>query len=105
MVREQPVIQQVRHFVEDVRKQGIQLRKAFLFGSYAKGEQREYSDIDVALVADDFTGVSFEDIKKFIDVSIQKPYFMFEFHTFKTSDFEEGNPFVDEIKRTGIPIA
>ncbi|MBI5914150.1 MAG: nucleotidyltransferase domain-containing protein [Bacteroidetes bacterium] len=105
MVRKQPVINSVRKFAAEVRNQGVQLRKVFLFGSYARGEQKEWSDIDVALVADDFTGVSFEDVKKFIDVSIKKPYFMFEFHTFKTSDFEEGNPFVDEIKRTGIPIA
>ncbi len=105
MVREQPVVKQVRQFVDDVKKHGVKVRKAFLFGSYAKGEQREYSDIDVALIADDFIGVSFEDVKKFIDVSIQKPYFMFEFHTFKTSDFEEGSQFIDEIKRTGIPIA
>ncbi|MEZ4963235.1 MAG: nucleotidyltransferase domain-containing protein [Saprospiraceae bacterium] len=100
-----PVINIVRTFVKDIRKEGVQLRRAYLFGSYSKGEQRESLDIDVALVSDDFVGVSFEDVKKFIDVTIQKPYFLIELHTFNTSDFEEGNPFVDEIKRTGIEIS
>ncbi|MEK7253543.1 MAG: nucleotidyltransferase domain-containing protein [Bacteroidota bacterium] len=99
------VIEKVKQFAKDVKKQGVPLRQVFLFGSYARGEQRELSDIDVALVADDFTGVSFEDVKRFIDVTIQKPYFLIELHTFKTSDFMEGNPFVNEIKRTGIRIA
>ncbi|MCB0519407.1 MAG: nucleotidyltransferase domain-containing protein [Lewinellaceae bacterium] len=100
-----PVTNTVRTFVKDIRKEGVQLRRAYLFGSYSKGEQRESSDIDVALVSDDFVGVSFEDVKKFIDVTIRKPYFLIELHTFNTSDFEEGNPFVDEIKRTGIEIS
>lgn len=105
MVRKQPVIEHVRQFAQEVEKQGVQLRHVILFGSYARGEQREHSDVDVALVADDFTGVSFEDVKKFIDVTIQKPYVLFEFHTFNTSDFKEGNPFAEEIKRTGIRVA
>lgn len=104
MVRDKSVIEKVRQFSEDVRKQGVQLRQVFLFGSYARGEQKEWSDIDIALVADDFTGVSFEDIKRFIDVTIKKPYILFELHTFNTSDFESGNPFAKEIKRTGIRI-
>lgn len=106
MVNQQAVtIETVRQFAEEVKKQGVKLRQVFLFGSYAKGRAREWSDVDVALVADEFVGVSFEDIKRFIDVTIQKPYILFELHTFNTADFERGNPFVEEIKRTGIVIA
>lgn len=106
MVRNQSaIINTVRQFAEEVKKQGVQLRQVILFGSYARGDQQEWSDVDVALVADEFVGVSFEDIKHFIDVTIQKPYFSLEFHTFSTKEFDAGNPFVDEIKRTGIPVA
>ncbi len=105
MVTNDAVIQTVRQFAKEVKKQGVKLRKVFLFGSYARGEQRADSDIDVAVVADDFIGVGFEDIKRFIDVTIQKPYILFEYHTFNTADFEEGNPFVAEIKKTGIQVA
>jgi len=85
--------------------QGVHLREIYLFGSYARGEQHEWSDVDIALVADSFTGVSFEDIKQFIDVTIKKPYFLFEYHTFNTQDFITGDPFIDEIKRTGIAVS
>jgi|APTNR8051073442_1049403.scaffolds.fasta_scaffold01627_8 predicted nucleotidyltransferase len=104
MVEQQAAINTVKRFAEAIRKQGIDLKAVILFGSYARGEQREWSDIDVALVADEFIGVSFEDIKRFIDVTIQKPYLFIESHTFNTSEFYEGNPFISEIRRTGIVI-
>jgi uncharacterized protein len=105
MVEQQFAIDTVKIFADAIRKQGIDLKTVILFGSYAKGEQREWSDIDVALVADEFVGVGFEDIKRFIDVTIQKPFFFIESHTFNTQDFALGNPFIDEIRRTGIVVA
>ena len=104
MVGQEAAINTVKRFAEAVRKQGVDLKAVILFGSYARGEQREWSDIDVALVADEFIGVGFEDIKRFIDVTIQKPYLFIESHTFNTSEFYEGNPFIAKIRRTGIVI-
>jgi len=104
MVAQLPVISIVHQFAEAVKKQGVPLREVYLFGSYARGEQKEWSDIDVALVSDDFEGVSFEDIKRFIDITIQKPYIFFELHTFNSADFEENNPFAQEIIKTGIKV-
>ncbi len=104
MVEQQVAIATVKRFAEDVQKQGVGLHAVILFGSYAREEQREWSDIDVALVADEFIGVGFEDIKKFIDVTIQKPYLFIEPHTFNTDEFEGGNPFIDEIRKIGISI-
>lgn len=40
-----------------------------------------------------------------MDVTIQKPYFFIESHTFNTREFEQGSPFIEEIKRTGMVIA
>ncbi len=37
------------------------VRYYYLFGSYAKGNPGEYSDIDVAVVSDKFIGDRFED--------------------------------------------
>jgi uncharacterized protein len=98
------VIENVQNFAKEIKKQDIHLRKIILFGSHAHGKAHAYSDVDIAIVADEFVSVSFEDIKYFIDVTIQKSYFSFEYHTFSTADFEEGNPFIDEIQRTGIVI-
>ena len=33
---------------------GIHIDKIILFGSYARGNANEYSDIDIAVISDDF---------------------------------------------------
>lgn len=97
-------MKKVKAFSDDIRKKGIRLRYVILFGSYARNEQHRYSDIDVALVADEFIGVGFEDVKQFADVQLKKPYVMIEPHTFNTAYFEKGDPFIEEIKQTGIMV-
>ena len=76
---------------------------AYLFGSFANGSQREYSDIDVCIVSSDIQN-QFKDMGKLfaltrgIDTRIE-PY------PFHTDEFNKGNSsFVYEILRTGIPI-
>jgi uncharacterized protein len=98
-------IELVKKFVKELQNKGIHLRKVYLFGSYARNEQRQFSDIDVALVADEFESIAFLDLKYFIDISIKKPYTMLELHTYNTDYFQAGNPFIDEeIKPKGIVI-
>jgi len=89
-------------FAKDVRNSGVELKKVILFGSFAKNKQRSYSDIDIALVSDKFIGVGFEDIKLFVKalhkhVNIQPK-------TFPTNYFKKGDPFIEEITKTGIEI-
>jgi len=44
MVGKQAAIKTVKRFAEDVKKQGVQLRKVILFGSYALDRQQKCSD-------------------------------------------------------------
>jgi len=97
------VMKQMKDFVSIVDSCGITLRKAILFGSYARNKQTKYSDIDVALVADEFCSVPTEDIKLFL-VAMRK-YYMVQPQTYNTKDFSpDKDPFVEEILRTGIEI-
>ena len=89
MVEQQSAINTVKNFAEAIRNQGVDLKTVILFGSFARGEQREWSDIDVALVADEVLGVSFEHIKRFIDVTIQRPFLFIEPHTFNDMYIKE----------------
>ncbi len=59
-------INKVKDFITQVNTCGIMLKRAVLFGSYAANKQNRYSDMDVALVADEFTGVPSEDVKLFL---------------------------------------
>lgn len=83
---------------------GINIRKAYLFGSYARNRQHEWSDIDIALIADDFIGLPVVDKDRFRILHIQPEFIAIETHTFPTRRLEEGDPFIREIVKTGIEI-
>src|SRR4051812_24777326 len=104
MASKESVINKVTHFAEELRSAGLNLRRIILYGSYASNKQNEWSDIDVALVADEFTGFGYEDRKFFSKINIKKEYLEIETKTFSPEYFESGDPFIDEIKRTGIEI-
>jgi len=104
MLTQSFVIDTVRNYAREIRDAGVNLRKVILYGSFAKGTQHEWSDIDVALVADEFTGFAFDDYDLFPHVSIKNPYMWIEPRTYPTDYFIESDPFIEEIKKTGIEI-
>jgi len=94
----------VRNYAKDIESRGVHLHTVILYGSFAKGTQREWSDIDVALVSDDFTGLP-EDHNLFPYMGgIKKPYTLIEAVTYPTDYFIQGDPFIEEITKTGIKI-
>jgi uncharacterized protein len=83
---------------------GIPLKKSILFGSYAKNLQTEFSDFDICLISNSFVGVGFLDWKPFLKILIKDEYALIQAKTFASQDFEASNPFIEEIKTTGILI-
>lgn len=105
MFTQKSVINHVRKFAAEVNLSGIHLKKIVLFGSYAKNKQHKWSDIDVAMVADEFTGVGFNDIGLFSKIQIRYPYYLIQPRTYNTKDFSSlKDPFVQEILKNGIVI-
>ena len=45
----------ISRYVDELDKLGIEVSQVILYGSYAKGTQMEYSDIDVAVISPAFT--------------------------------------------------
>ncbi len=104
-VTQQAALKIAHEFIDAIIASGFPLKKAILFGSYARNEQRKDSDIDLALIADEFTGVGYFDLKHFVNIKIsRKEYTPIEAHTFNTSYFSSGDPFIREIEKTGIPL-
>ncbi|MCD4788721.1 MAG: nucleotidyltransferase domain-containing protein [Bacteroidales bacterium] len=104
MLNRKGAIEKVDSFIKEIKSSGLNIKKAILFGSFAKGNQREYSDIDVALAADEFIGVGFIDRDYFAGINIKDEYMLIETKTYPADYFEKGDPFIDEIKKTGIEI-
>ncbi len=76
--------------------------KIILFGSYAKGNFNEDSDIDIAVI--------FKDYSNLIDMQLElmrlrrKIDSRIEPHPFRESEFESSNPLVSEIIKYGQEI-
>lgn len=96
------IMRTVEKYIDEISKK-FNIKEVYVFGSYVKGTSNEDSDIDIAIVLD-------SDIDR-IDLMIELMMFTrnidlrIEPHPFKTNDFEKGNPFVDEIKSTGLKVA
>ncbi|NLN48495.1 MAG: nucleotidyltransferase domain-containing protein [Clostridiales bacterium] len=81
----------------------LDVKYIYLYGSYVKGTQTEDSDIDIAVVGDDFSGDPIADtlilmrIRRKIDNRIEP-------RPFKSCDFNSLNPFTKEIIETGVMI-
>lgn len=81
----------------------MRVRRAYLFGSYAKGHARRDSDIDVAVISQDLSGDWLDDFCRLtriaddIDARI-------EVIPFLPKDFRDENPLVWEIKTNGIQL-
>ena len=97
------VIEAVKKYIRELERNNIPIQEAIVFGSYAKGDPKEESDIDIALVSTAFTGDRFEDRRKIVPFR-RKIDNRIEPIPFRPEDFEQGGNFVDEIKKTGKAI-
>ena len=88
-------------FVKELEKE-ITVEKVILFGSYARGNPRNFSDIDILVVSPDFEGGTQEDFA-LLDRVARKTNLLIEAIPYTTSDFEnyEKGDFVHEIRNTG----
>jgi predicted nucleotidyltransferase len=97
------IINIVKRLIKALEKKNIVINEAYLFGSYAQGTFAKYSDIDVALISDAFTGVRFLDIKK-IGRTVRNIDYRIEIHPFSSWDKDESF-FYHEIINSGIKVA
>jgi uncharacterized protein len=94
---------QIGRFIQNLLESSVPVWRIYLFGSYAKGTAKENSDIDLAvfLDRDEIDGLD-EDVQlmcltRDIDLRI-------ETHSFSRKDFENPDPFVQEIITTGVRV-
>ena len=76
--------------------------QAFMFGSFAKGTNHADSDIDIAIVVKNVsdiidTQIDMMKLRRKVDLRIEP-------HPFAFTDFNEDNPVVNEILKSGIQI-
>ena len=97
------IMQSIKKYIEKI-SQYYKIEAIILFGSYAKGTEDEDSDIDIAIISNDFNDI-IEDGAKLIGLT-WKIDTRIEPHPITTEDYKNvSNPFIREVVDTGIKVA
>ena len=97
----------IQRIVEDyINKLGkeISIKKAILFGSYAKGAAHKYSDVDIAIFSDYFKHMKRVDGIHFLLLSSMDYDIDSEPQPFTIDEYENPIGLVNEILKTGIEL-
>lgn len=104
-----PLLQQILRELRTGLSQryGARLKDLVLFGSYARGEANEGSDIDVALILDDFAYASTEIERSgdvVADLCLQYTCLIGLVPIRERDWLTRRNPFLMNVRREGVPI-
>lgn len=102
MVTREIAINTAKSFVRDCKSNGLTFYKVFLFGSVAKGNMHEWSDIDLLLISDQFNDNVFDNLKLYSKINIKYP--IIETHPYATDHFKDGDSFINEVISESIEI-
>jgi len=97
------VIETIKKYVNELRNHNIPVQEVILFGSKARGDSREESDIDIAIISDVFSGDRFEDRRRIVPYR-RKIDSRIEPIPFSSKSFSESGNLIDEIKKNGIKL-
>jgi predicted nucleotidyltransferase len=92
-----------RNYLLRLKEINLNFFGAWLFGSYAKGNQHEDSDIDIAIFLTDNVPVSFDTEVKLMTCRKGEET-LIEPHIFLKSDFDKPEPLIEQILKFGEPI-
>ena len=92
-----------QNYLLRLKESDLNFSNAWLFGSYARGNQHKDSDIDIAIVMNDNTPISFETEVKLMTYRKGEET-LIEPHIFSKNDFEQSSPLVEQIVKFGVPL-
>ena len=102
MVNRESAIRTANLFINECLSKGLVFHKVFLFGSAAKNDTHEGSDIDLLMVSDQFNDNIFDNLKLYSKINIKYP--IIETHPYPTKNFYEGDDFINEIIKDSIEM-
>lgn len=97
------VEKKIKEYINILRQDKLPISRVVLFGSYAKGKQRRWSDIDLCVVSpkfkNPFLAMQYLWLKRPSDTGLT-----IEPIGFTPQDFRDNTSLTWEIKKTGIEI-
>ena len=98
------VLEQIRDYRKILEKNKIKIDKLILFGSYAKGTQKKWSDIDLCVVSPQFGKNRFEERVKLMKLSVDSGENI-ELHPYNPKGLtDRWDPLASEINKYGVEI-
>lgn len=95
-------IKLAKQYIDLCTQMNLPIYKAILFGSHANDNAQNESDIDLLLVSEMFVNNTLENWKLLAPITAR--LFEVEPHPYPYSNFIKGDPFINEIKKTGVEI-
>lgn len=92
-----------KNYLQKVRNDGINFSEAWLFGSFARGNQHKDSDIDIALVLSENGEHSFETEVKLMVIRKGEET-RIEPHAFTKDEFDIHLPIIAQIVKSGLRL-
>jgi predicted nucleotidyltransferase len=90
-------------YLQRVQNSDLGFSEAWLFGSYAKGNQHDNSDIDIAIILKDNVSHTFETEVKLMVIR-KGDETLIEPHAFTKDEFNYSVPIVNQIIKYGVRI-
>lgn len=95
----------ISNFVNALKEKGIRVEQVYLYGSYAYGEPKHESDIDIAVVSPDFGKDRYEEGKLLRQIAWRINSRIEPIPISKESFLnDDWIPLVYEIKARGVPV-
>ncbi len=94
----------VSKFVQLIHKHYSNIESAYVFGSFAKGTSSADSDVDIAIIFKNLDDSERFDLQVDLMLLAAQVDSRIEPHPFSQIDFDAGNPFIAEIKKTGTQM-
>lgn len=104
VIKNRKIMKIIQDYIEKVCE-NYKIEAIILFGSYAKGTEHKDSDIDIAIITDDFENDIIDEelklmkLRREIDTRIEP-------HIIRIEDYKKAaTPFIQEVIDTGIKVA
>lgn len=95
----------IKSYKNVLKKNGIKVEKIILFGSYAKGTAKPWSDVDICVISKDFGKDDYDEMVR-LKILTGEVDSLLEPHPYSPTDFANPyDPLAYEIKRTGKVIS
>ena len=100
----QKIEERIKEYIDILRNDDLPIKKVVLFGSYAKGSQHKWSDVDIAIVSPKFTN-HFEALHYLNHKTKNREPYYLEPHGLTPDDFKDKyNSLAQEIEKHGIEL-